>query len=93
MPDTASRQAKDALFEGFATIASALSSGRRAEIIEVLAQGERTVEGTAEAIGQSLANTSHHLRSLARAGLVTSRRDGTGGRSARVRLAGGPVET
>lgn len=71
-----SRQAKDALFEGFAAIASAMSSGRRTEIIEVLAQGERTVEGTAEAIGQSVANTSHHLRSLARVGLVASRRDG-----------------
>lgn len=71
------RRAKDALFEGFATIARALSSGRRAEIIEVLAQGERTVEEVAEAIGQSLANTSHHLRTLARAGLVETRRQGT----------------
>jgi len=71
------RDAKDALFEGFAAIASALASGRRAEIVEVLAQGERTVEETAEAIGQSLANTSHHLRTLARAGLVATRRDGT----------------
>ena len=71
------RRAKDALFEGFATIARALSSGRRAEIIEVLAQGERTVEDVAEAIGQSLANTSHHLRTLARAGLVVTRRQGT----------------
>lgn len=71
------RQAKDALFEGFATIARALSSGRRVEIIEVLAQGERTVEHVADAIGQSVANTSHHLRTLARAGLVTTRREGT----------------
>lgn len=71
------RVAKDALFEGFATIAAGLASGRRAEIVEVLAQGERTVEETAEAIGQTLANTSHHLRTLARAGLVATRRDGT----------------
>lgn len=71
------RQAKDALFEGFASIARAMASGRRAEIIEVLSQGERTVEGVAAEIGQSLANTSHHLRTLARAGLVSSRRDGT----------------
>lgn len=71
------RKAKDALFEGFAGIAAALASGRRAEIVEVLAQGERTVDETAEAIGQSLANTSHHLRTLARAGLVATRRDGT----------------
>jgi len=71
------REAKDALFEGFASIAAALASGRRAEIVEVLAQGERTVEETADAIGQSLANTSHHLRTLARAGLVVTRREGT----------------
>jgi len=71
------RKAKDALFEGFATIAAALASGRRAEIVEVLAQGERTVEETADAIEQSVANTSHHLRTLARAGLVSTRRDGT----------------
>lgn len=74
---TTRREAKDALFEGFATIAAALASGRRAEIVEVLAQGERTVEETADAIGQSLANTSHHLRTLARAGLVATRREGT----------------
>lgn len=71
------RAAKDALFEGFATIAGGLASGRRAEIVEVLAQGERSVDQVAEAIGQSLANTSHHLRTLARVGLVTSRREGT----------------
>lgn len=71
------RAAKDALFDGFATIARALSSGRRAEIIELLAQGERTVDEIAAELGQSLANTSHHLRTLARAGLVVSRRAGT----------------
>ena len=71
------RKAKDALYEGFAVIAAAMASGRRAEIVEVLAQGERTVEETADAIGQSLPNTSHHLRTLARAGLVATRRDGT----------------
>ena len=77
MPITDRRRAKNALFDGFATMAAALASGRRAEIVEVLAQGERTVEEVAEAIDQSLANTSHHLRTLARAGLVTSRRHGT----------------
>lgn len=74
---TERRTAKDALFDGFASIAAALGSGRRAETVEVLAQGERTVEQVAEAIGQSVANTSHHLRTLARAGLVSSRREGT----------------
>jgi rhodanese-related sulfurtransferase/predicted transcriptional regulator len=71
------RAAKDALFDGLASTAKALSSGRRAEIIELLAQGERTVEAIAGEIGQSVANTSHHLRTLARAGLLTSRRAGT----------------
>ena len=45
--------------------------------MELLAQGERYVEEIADQIGQSVANTSHHLRTLARAGLVTTRRDGT----------------
>src|SRR5437879_6796055 len=71
------RAAKDALFDAFAEVAKAVASGRRAEIIDVLAQGERSVEEIAGEIGQSVANTSHHLRALARAGLVSTRRDGT----------------
>jgi rhodanese-related sulfurtransferase len=71
------RAAKDALFDCFAEVARALSSGRRAEIVDVLAQGERSVEDVAGEIGQSVANTSHHLRALARAGLLTTRREGT----------------
>jgi rhodanese-related sulfurtransferase len=71
------RVAKDALFEGFAEVAKALSSGRRAEIVDVLAQGERSVEEVAGEIDQSIANTSHHLRALARAGLLITRRDRT----------------
>lgn len=71
------RQAKDALFDAFAEVAKALASGRRAEIVDVLAQGERSVEAISDELGQSLANTSHHLRALARAGLVRTRRDGT----------------
>jgi rhodanese-related sulfurtransferase len=74
---TSRRAAKDALYDGFATIARALASGRRAEIVELLSQGERTVEEIAHEIGQSVANTSHHLRALARAGLVATRRAGT----------------
>lgn len=71
------RVAKDALFDAFASIGSALSSGRRAELVELLSQGERTVEELAAEIDQSSANTSHHLRTLARAGLVIGRRRGT----------------
>lgn len=73
----ADRQAKDALFDGFAEVAKALASGRRAEIVDLLAQGERSVEEIADELGQTVANTSHHLRAMARAGLLTTRRDGT----------------
>jgi rhodanese-related sulfurtransferase/DNA-binding HxlR family transcriptional regulator len=71
------RLAKESLFDAFAETARALASGRRAEIVDVLTQGERSVEALAGEVGQSLANTSHHLRTLARAGLVSTRRDGT----------------
>ena len=71
------RPAKNALFDGFAVVAGAMANGRRAEIVELLAQGERSVEHVAEAIDQSVANTSHHLRRLARAGLVSTRRERT----------------
>ncbi len=71
------RAAKDALYDGFAEVAKALASGRRAEIVDVLAQGERSVDDIAEEIGQTVANTSHHLRAMARAGLLTTRREGT----------------
>ena len=73
----ADRAAKDALFEALASVAKALGNGHRAEIIDVLAQGERSVDDLSDEIGQSVANTSHHLRSLARAGVLTTRRDGT----------------
>jgi len=71
------RAAKDALFDGFAEVAKALASGRRAEIVDLLAQGERSVDEISDEIGQSVANTSHHLRAMARAGLLSTRRDGT----------------
>jgi len=73
----ADRAAKDDLYESFAEVARALASGRRAEIVDVLAQGERPVEQIAAEIGQSIANTSHHLRALARGGLVRTRREST----------------
>ncbi|MDQ3544864.1 MAG: metalloregulator ArsR/SmtB family transcription factor [Actinomycetota bacterium] len=71
------RLAKDSLFDAFAEVARALGNGRRAELIDVLAQGERHVDELAAEIGQTVANTSFHLRALATAGLVTTRRDGT----------------
>jgi rhodanese-related sulfurtransferase len=71
------RVAKDALYDAFADVAKALASGRRAEIVDVLAQGERSVDEIAGEIGQSMANTSHHLRAMARAGVLRTRREGT----------------
>ena len=71
------RAAKDALYDGLAGVAKALASGRRAEIVDVLAQSERSVDDLAGEIGQTVANTSHHLRAMARAGLLTTRREGT----------------
>ena len=66
-----------ALFDALASVAQALGSGRRAEIVDLLAQGERSVDEIATEISQSVANTSQHLQVLARAGLVRSRRRGT----------------
>jgi rhodanese-related sulfurtransferase/DNA-binding transcriptional ArsR family regulator len=71
------RVAKNALFDAFASVAKALGSGRRAEIVDVLSQGERSVEEIAVQIDQSVANTSQHLQQLLRAGLVRTRRHGT----------------
>ena len=71
------RTAKDALFGALASVARALGNGHRAEIVELLAQGERSVEEIAAEIGQSVANTSHHLRTMAGAGLLRTRREGT----------------
>jgi rhodanese-related sulfurtransferase len=69
--------AKAALFDVLASVAQALGSGRRAEIVDLLAQGERSVDEIAHEIDQSVANTSQHLQVLARSGLVRSRREGT----------------
>ena len=73
----ADHQAKAALYDALAESAKALANGRRAELVDVLAQGERSVEELADEIDQSVANTSQHLQRLLRAGLVESRRDGT----------------
>jgi rhodanese-related sulfurtransferase/DNA-binding HxlR family transcriptional regulator len=69
--------AKRKLFDGFGAVAKALASGRRMEILDVLSQGPRSVEELATEIHQSVANTSHHLRTMARAGLLESDREGT----------------
>jgi rhodanese-related sulfurtransferase len=82
------RAAKTALFDAFARAAKALASGRRIELLDVLANGERTVEALAGEVGLTVANTSQHLQILRQAGLVASRREGT---SVHYRLAGPEV--
>ncbi|GAK34397.1 ArsR family transcriptional regulator [Iodidimonas nitroreducens] len=67
---------KQALFAEFATVARALGSPHRLEILEHLGQGECGVEALAERVGLSIANASQHLQHLKRAGLVAARRDG-----------------
>ena len=67
---------KRAVFEQFAQTAKTLGHPARIEIIELLAQGERSVEAIAERTELSIATTSQHLQMLKRAGLVSARRDG-----------------
>ncbi len=74
MPD---QRVKGELFDQFARIGKALASGRRIELLDILANGERTVEALAEQVHLTIANTSQHLQILRDAGLVTSRREGT----------------
>ena len=67
---------KQAVFAQFAAIAKALGHGHRLELLELLAQGERSVEVLAQCTGLSAANASQHLQNLRRAGLLKSRRQG-----------------
>src|SRR3990172_6164527 len=70
------RQFKDALYEQFARIGHALSTPKRLEILDLLGQGERSVEVLAREAALSVPNASQHLRVLRSARLVDSRRDG-----------------
>lgn len=67
---------KKQIFTHFAQIAKAMASPNRLELLEALAQGERSVERLAEAAGMSIANTSHHLQVLREGGLVRARKEG-----------------
>jgi rhodanese-related sulfurtransferase len=67
---------KQALFVQFAAIAKTLGHAHRLELLEQLAQGERTVDVVAQRVGLSVANASQHLQHLRRAGLLRSRRQG-----------------
>lgn len=70
------RNFKSDLFGQFARIGKALSSGKRLEMLEFLAQGERSVEQLARMTGLAVANTSQHLQQLRQVGLVTARKEG-----------------
>ena len=76
MNSDAHREFKDRLYGQFARIGKALASPHRLEILELLAQGERTVESLAGETELSLANTSQHLQALRQAALVESRKQG-----------------
>jgi rhodanese-related sulfurtransferase len=73
----AHREFKDALYGQFARIGHALSSPKRIEILDLLGQGEKTVELLAEQCATPVKNTSAHLRALRQARLVETRREGT----------------
>src|SRR5438093_13030136 len=76
MARDAHRDFKDRLYGQFARIGKALSSPHRLEILELLAQGERTVDSLATEIGLSLAHAAQHLQALRQAALVESRKEG-----------------
>jgi rhodanese-related sulfurtransferase/DNA-binding transcriptional ArsR family regulator len=73
---TEKRSFKDQLYEQFARIGKALASPHRLELLDVLAQGERTVEALAQETGMPMANASQHLQVLRAARLVETRRAG-----------------
>ena len=76
MPDAAHREFKDRLYAQFARVGKALASPHRLELLELLGQGERTVDSLAGEIGVSIANASQHLHTLRQAALVETRRQG-----------------
>jgi rhodanese-related sulfurtransferase/DNA-binding HxlR family transcriptional regulator len=67
---------KHDLFSQFARVAKAMSNGYRLELLEFLAQGERSVDALARVSGLTVANTSQHLQQLRQAGLVDNRKEG-----------------
>lgn len=82
------RELRTHLYEQFSRIGKAISSARRLELLEILAQGERTVDVLAKETALSVANTSHHLLALKDAGLVEADRRGL---HVHYRLAGDDV--
>ncbi|MEU6066730.1 MULTISPECIES: ArsR/SmtB family transcription factor [Streptomyces] len=79
---------KAQLYDAFATSGKALASGKRLELLDLLAQGERTVDALAKAAGLNLTTASAHLQTLKQAGFVATRREGV---RIHYRLAGDDV--
>ena len=70
------RQFKDAIYEQFSRIGKAVSSPKRLEMLDLLCQGEKTVEALSKEAGLTLANTSQHLQTLRAARLVDAEKEG-----------------
>lgn len=87
-PTIGSKESKTRLYEAFAAGGKALASGKRLELLDLLAQGERTVEALAGAAGLNLTTASAHLQTLKQAGFVATRREGV---RIHYRLAGDDV--
>ncbi len=77
MQDLGPREVKDALYEQFARLGKAAGSPKRLEILDLLRQGERSVDGIAAATGLGLTTASAHLQLLRQARLVATRKEGT----------------
>ncbi len=88
MPENAKSATKVRLYDAFAASGKALASGKRLELLELLAQGERSVDALAKAAGLNLTTASAHLQVLKQAGFVTTRREGV---RIHYRLAGDDV--
>lgn len=76
MAEKAGGGAKTGLYDAFAASGKALASGKRLELLDLLAQGERTVDALAKAAGLNLTTASAHLQVLKQAGFVATRREG-----------------
>ncbi|MCP9956459.1 ArsR/SmtB family transcription factor [Streptomyces sudanensis] len=88
MAETGAEDAKARLYDAFAACGKALASGKRLELLDLLAQGERSVDALARTAGLNLTTASAHLQTLKRAGFVATRREGV---RVHYRLAGDDV--
>ncbi|CAM5297247.1 hypothetical protein SGRIM128S_08752 [Streptomyces griseomycini] len=88
MAENGTPHSRARLYDAFAASGKALASGKRLDLLDLLAQGERTVDALAKAAGLNLTTASAHLQTLKRAGFVATRREGV---RIHYRLAGDDV--